>query len=345
MAGFSVSVPDVEDEEATEEPPEQLTPFVRRVALIAALSGALFGYDSGVIASVLVAVHSDLNGRELTLGEEELIVSGLTLGALLGAILASWASDRFGRKWTILAASLLFTLGAIEQAAAQFVKELVLGRVIVGLGVGLASMVTPVYLAELTPSVWRGRVVSLLTVCITFGQVVAYIIGASLYSVESGWRFMLLSGAVPSIAQLELSFAMPDSPRWQVQKGLVQQAKATLSRIYPTTDAQGIDAKVASIERTLQTADKETLHLGASRRSAQTLVDALWRDLPTRRALFVACSLQAIQQLTGFNALMFVEQASGLGEGAYVMYPVSSGDRVVAIRRDRCIRLLIVVAC
>lgn len=231
-------------------------------------------------------------------------MSGLTLGALLGAILASWSSDRFGRKTTIIAAAILFTLGAIEQAAAQIVKELVLGRVIVGLGVGLASMVTPVYLAELTPSVFRGRIVSLLTVMITFGQVVAYVVGASLFSLESGWRFMLLSGAVPSIAQLVLSFAMPDSPRWQVQKGRYEEAKRTLARIYPSSDDAGLQAKVDSIERTLQTVDKQTLHLGASRTAARTLVDALWRDLPTRRALVVACALQAIQQLTGFNALM-----------------------------------------
>ena len=236
---------DDEDDGALETGDEtELTPFVRRVAIVASVSGLLFGLDSASISVMLVTVGSDVGGQPLTIGQEDLLVAGLTFGALGGAIAASWLSDRFGRKRVILLSAVLFTLGAIEQAAAQIVKELVLGRVIVGLGVGLASMVTPVFLSELCPAAWRGRVVTLLTVLITGGQVLAFCVGAALFSLPHSWRWIALSGAIPSLLQLALSFQLPESPRWLIMRDRLPEARSTLARIYPSLSAEAIDHKV-----------------------------------------------------------------------------------------------------
>lgn len=148
-----------------------LTPYVVSLTLCASLSGLLFGYDTGVISGTLVAIRSDL-GHALSISEKSAITAATTFGALIGAFCTPIA-DR-GRKKALSLANILFIAGALMQAVAGSVGMMVAGRVIVGLGVGLASATAPMYIAELAPSVLRGRLVTVNVLACTGGQVVAY---------------------------------------------------------------------------------------------------------------------------------------------------------------------------
>lgn len=252
---------------------------------------------------------------------------------------------------------MLFAVGALEQAAAQTLKEVLFGassrsglalverpcaaalagfvepenedltphcpagRVMVGLAVGLASMVLPVYLGEISPPAFRGRIVGSLVVLITGGQVVAYCITAALMHVNQSWRWSFGAGAVPAVAQLVLSFSVPESPRWLVRQGRIVAARRSLSLLSP-------HAAPASIQRRLDAIQAEASDLrdggsstatkgnwrsrmcGAVRGCSwdelrQGRLGALLHDRASRRALAVAIGLQWFQQSTGFNNLMY----------------------------------------
>lgn len=310
---------------------------------------AYSGYDTGVVSGALLVIHSDLGGSPLTTFQEEMLVSSALLGALGGSLLAGKSADRFGRKPVILMAAVLFTLGGelsspcgaracanalLEQlwskqlhkctkrsssvsrrcfTAAEstgLTLELPAGRVLVGLAVGLASSVLPIFLAEVSPAKYRGRIVASLVVLITGGQVLAYIVDAAFYTVPKGWRFMFGSGAIPSIIQLCLGFSLPESPRWLIQHGRIAPARATLKAVYPLSDSAAIQRRIDRIELEVQSEEREgLLGLGAGLslgKAKEGLVAKLWRDRANRRAVILACGLQFFQQSTGFNLLMYL---------------------------------------
>ncbi|KDN39621.1 general substrate transporter [Tilletiaria anomala UBC 951] len=252
--------PHVEDEECREqdalgddddflgESAGGFSPYLGRLALIACLSGLQFGMDTGVASGMLVAIRGDL-GHTLSSGEQELIVSATTIGAIVGSIGASSLSDWLGRKSVMITAAVCFLLGSLEQGASQVVRELVLGRLIQGLAVGMASMVTPTYLAEVAPTSIRGRLVGLNSLLITGGQVLAYALDAIFYNAPHGWRWMVLSGAVPAIVQLLGLFALDESPRWLVSKGRISGARKVLQKIYPEASFAQVDEQIKRIQR------------------------------------------------------------------------------------------------
>lgn len=194
------------------------SPFLLILTLIASISGLLFGLDTAVISAMLVSIGSDLTGAALQSWQKELIVASTTFGALLGGLAAGVLADahgRFGlgRKNTIAVADSLFVAGAWVQTVAGGVASMVLGRMIVGLGVGIAACVVPLYIAELSPSSLRGRLVTTNILFVTFGQVVAYGIGAALQRKQGGWRWMIGVTSVPGIAQLAAMKFLPGESR------------------------------------------------------------------------------------------------------------------------------------
>jgi SP family myo-inositol transporter-like MFS transporter 13 len=129
--------------------------------------------------------------------------------------------------------------------------------------------------------------------------VLSYCIGAAFFNVTKGWRWMLLSGVVPALAQLALSISMPESPRFLILRGKIDPARATLSHLYPNLDAEALERRIQRIEQGLKTEQETTLRVGLiGAKSTGGLVDKLWRDKPNRRALIVACGLQFFQQVT-----------------------------------------------
>lgn len=195
---------------------------------------------------------------------------------------------------------------------------MILGRSIVGAAVGSASFVVPLYISELSPSPFRGRLVTVSSLFITGGQVVAYIVGWGFSETAGGWRWMVGLGAAPALLQFAMLFFLPETPRLLVQKGRVAEAKRVLSRVYGSSgDTQRL--LVAAVLRRVQVEVmeeevarphtlKDTTNSSWPARLAHTISSSLTQLLtvgPHRRALTIACTLQAAQQLCGFNSLMY----------------------------------------
>ncbi|XP_044279321.1 proton myo-inositol cotransporter isoform X5 [Varanus komodoensis] len=267
--------------------------FVYVVSIFSALGGFLFGYDTGVVSGALLLLKKELN---LDAFWQELLVSS-TVGAaafsaLLGGVLNGWC----GRRICILLASFIFTAGAALLAAAQDKETLLGGRIVVGLGIGIASMTVPVYIAEVAPPHLRGRLVTINTLFITGGQFFASVIdGAFSYLPKNGWRYMLGLSAVPAVIQFFGFLFLPESPRWLIQKGQTQKARRILSRMRGN---QAIDEEYDSIKNNIEEEEKED---GAG----GPVIYRMLTYPPTRRELIVGCSLQMFQQLAGINTVMY----------------------------------------
>jgi SP family myo-inositol transporter-like MFS transporter 13 len=282
------------------------------LTLSAGISGLLFGYDTGVISSTLVSIGSDLSHRELTTTDKSLITAVTSFFALLSSPLTGYLADKYGRRFVILVANLLFILGAVIQAAARYVSMMVVGRAAVGAAVGLASCATPLYITELAPAELRGRLVVIQSLFITGGQVVAYLIGWAFEYVTSGWRWMVGLGGVPALVQLFLLVSMFETPRYLVRGGKVELAREVLKKVYSGLNEAERHRTVESVILDVQTEvaadakiDQDDAGLDESGPSLWTTAKHLFFIPGNRRALTIACMLQAIQQLCGFNSLMY----------------------------------------
>jgi MFS transporter, SP family, solute carrier family 2 (myo-inositol transporter), member 13 len=274
----------------------------------ACVSGLLFGYDTGVISGTLVSIGSDLSARPLTTLDKSLIASCTSLCALIASPLAGILADKCGRKIVILIADALFTAGALWQALTGTVWGMILGRSILGLAIGAASLIMPLYISELAPSHMRGALVTVSLLFITGGQVVAYLVGWAFSDVTSGWRWMVGLGALPAIFQFAILTLMPETPRWLTKAGYEERAKRILEKVYydrthSTEDAvahtlHAIKAEILEEERAYLSNPKTPSIL------PPTLSSLLFHP-PHTRALTIACLLQGLQQLCGFNSLMY----------------------------------------
>ncbi|KAF7947166.1 uncharacterized protein EAE97_004415 [Botrytis byssoidea] len=293
--------------------------FVWLLAFSAGITGLLFGYDTGVISSTLISLHTSL-GRPLTTLDKSLITSCTSLFALIISPLSGVLASSLGRKRVVLLADLAFVLGALIQAFTTTLWGMILGRSIVGLAVGAGSFVAPLYISELAPTMWRGRLVVLNVLFITLGQVVAYIVGWAFVewgSLETGWRWMVGLGAVPAAVQILVMLFMPETPRWLIQVGRVDEGRSVLSRVFGkgTEMQKVVDEVLKGIEREVREEDEAKRLREMARKTKGSeyswISDAKdsWEELigvgGNRRALTIACLLQGLQQLCGFNSLMY----------------------------------------
>ncbi len=209
----------------------------------------------------------------------------------------------------------LFTVGAILQAAAYSIAQMAVGRLVVGFGVGSAAMVSthqeitspiinsskvvPLYIAEISPTKIRGKLIGLNNMSITGGQVISYGIGAAFAHVPHGWRYMVGLGAVPSIILACLLPLCPESPRQLVYHGKLAEAEVVLGKIYNKASADQIRNKVALIAAACEEAKE--LNSDTSRWSK---IKQLHTNPANFRALVCACGLMVISQMSGFNTLM-----------------------------------------
>ncbi|KAI3612894.1 myo-inositol transporter itr1 [Moniliophthora roreri] len=281
---------------------ERTTWFVWMLVACSSISGLLFGYDTGVISGALVTIGTDLRDGvyQLTDGQKEFITSATTLGALLGGLAAGVLSDWTGRKPVLGIADIVFIGGAIAQAVCHDVWAMIGGRFLLGVGVGLASCIAPLYIQELSPTRLRGRMVVLNVVMITLGQVIAYAIGAAFEKVGGGWRWMVGLGAVPAGIQLLLLFILPESPRVLVRRGDLVRARAIMTKVYAFAKPEQIDLKV----KVLQAAVQQSIDIQNNTTFLQRLAMIFFNGV-NRRALIIGCGMQAFQQLCGFNTLMY----------------------------------------
>ncbi|HET8637608.1 MAG TPA: MFS transporter, partial [Acidobacteriaceae bacterium] len=188
--------------------------YVIFLAVVAAISGFLFGFDTAVINGVLLFLRRQFSLNNI---ETEVAASALLLGCLLGAAGASLIGDRIGRRKSLLISAVLFAASTIAAALASTVLIFSIGRLIGGLAIGLASVLTPVYIAEVAPARNRGRLVSLNQLAIVVGILIAYVVSWGLAGLgNSSWRWMLGVAAIPAIAFFIGLLFIPESPRWLI---------------------------------------------------------------------------------------------------------------------------------
>jgi sugar porter (SP) family MFS transporter len=249
------------------------------------LAGLLFGYDQGVIGGALTGIQHDLHvGTVMT----EIITSWVTLGAMFGALTAGQLADHRGRRMTLILASILFMIGAATEALAPASGVLVVGRLIVGFGVGVASVAAPLYAAEHAPTKWRGRFVSTYQLAITIGIFLAYLVDQALTNSDD-WRLMLGVSAVPAVLLVFVMLPMPDTPRWLMKVGRRDDAEKSLAKIRPGIDRETALDKIAE----------------------QDAIDgdaASWKEVwsrSLRKPMVVGIGLAVFQQITGINAIIY----------------------------------------
>ncbi|MCJ1287024.1 hypothetical protein MMC26_006371, partial [Xylographa opegraphella] len=291
------------------------TGFIWALTVAAGISGFLFGYDTGVISSTLVSIGSDLSHRQLTTLDKSLITSSTSLFALIASPITGVLADRLGRKRIIIIADVLFVVGAVWQAVSRSVWSMILGRSIVGLAVGGASLVVPIYISELSPSAFRGRLVTLSILFITVGQMVAYIVGWELSSTVYGWRWMVGLGSVPAVIQSAFILLLPETPRWLMKAGQANTAREVLRKVYGSGSNAVVERLIRSITSEILDEEESTNVLHTENlapkndmnwlQSLQGNWHRLLEDGGNRRALTIACLLQGLQQLCGFNSLMY----------------------------------------
>jgi SP family myo-inositol transporter-like MFS transporter 13 len=283
-----------ENDQAREKEP---TPkFVYLLSMLAAVGGFLFGYDTGVISGAMLLLTQKFN-----LGHEwqEIIVSITVGAAALFSLIGGYLTDVFGRRPVIFLASFVFTLGAILLGAAQNRAMLVVGRFVVGAGIGLAAMTVPMYIAEAAPSHLRGRLVTMNTLFITGGQFVAGVLdGAFSYVEPDGWRYMLGLAAVPSIIQFVGFYFMPESPRWLIERGRYDVAKRVLLQIRGSREAAEREFQI--VKQTFEDDERERMEKGG-----RFVAITMLKTPHLRRALIVGCGLQLFQQVSGINTVMY----------------------------------------
>lgn len=282
--------------------------FLWILTVSACFSGLLFGYDTGVISGTLVSIRTDLSARPLTTLDKSLITSCTSLFALIASPIAGVLADKWGRKVIILIADVLFTAGALWQALTGTVWGMILGRSIVGLAIGGASLIVPLYISELAPAHMRGRLVTVSLLFITGGQVVAYVIGFAFSAVPAGWRWMVGLGALPAVFQFAILTFMPETPRWLAKAGHEERANQVLRKVYFTkkhSTEQIVDDTLFAIKSEIHEEERAAL---ASPKTSSVLpprLSSLLFHPPHARALTIACLLQGLQQLCGFNSLMY----------------------------------------
>jgi MFS transporter, SP family, sugar:H+ symporter len=255
----------------------------RRIFFFGALGGLLFGYDTGVISGAILFIKEDFGLSAFMQGA---VVAALLLGAMIGAGLAGPMSDRLGRRRLIMIAAVTFTIGALGAAAAPDAWTLVAARFVLGLAVGSAALVVPLYLSEIAPTQIRGAISSLNQMMIVIGILAAFIVNAILAS-SGDWRLMLGLAAVPSLILLAGMFFMPETPRFLVRSGEEGEAREVLDEV--TADDETPDEKVEEIQ---QVEEEEG---GLS----------LLREPWVRPALIVAIGLAVFQQFIGINTIIY----------------------------------------
>ena len=260
---------------------------VRKFIYFAAgMAGLLFGLDQGVISGALPFISKEWNLDSAT---QEWVVSSMMVGAATGAIIASFLAGGIGRKKSLMIGASLFIIGCAGSGmTGSVVDTLINFRLILGLSVGIASYTAPLYLAEMADKNSRGKVISGYQLMVTVGILVAFLSDTA-FSYSGDWRMMLTVIAIPAVILLITVFSLPDSPRWLAAKGRFDEAENVLDALHGNKE--------------VATAELEDI------KDALKVKQAGWSLFKTnenvRRAVFLGVMLQAMQQFTGFNVIMY----------------------------------------
>jgi sugar porter (SP) family MFS transporter len=257
--------------------------FVFTISAVSALAGLLFGYDTGVISGARLFVQEDFHLSTL---QDEVAVAAALLGCLIGAAFSGPLADRFGRRSVLIQVACLFILGALGTALAPGMIWLAIGRLVVGIAIGIASYTAPLYISEISPASVRGKLVSLNQLMITIGILVSYLADYAL-TASRGWRWMFGLAAIPGLILLIGLLFVPESPRWYVKQLLHERAREVLAKIRKPFE---VDRELGEIEASF------------------TQQEGNWRELLSatlRPALVIGIGLAVFQQFTGINTVIY----------------------------------------
>jgi SP family galactose:H+ symporter-like MFS transporter len=307
-----------QDSQSGMPPLGSVRPRVVVGAGIIALGGVLFGYDTGVISGALLFIGKSF---PMTSTEKEILTSLLLVGAMIGAGFAGRIADRIGRRPTLLITAALFVVGVLAAAASPSYLFLLAMRVVIGLAVGSASMVAPMFIAEIAPPRLRGGLVSLNQLAITSGILAAFLVDYALRG-SGDWRLMFALAAIPAGILFVGVLFQRESPQYLVHRGRAEDARAVLETVRTTED---IDAEIRGIEE-----------VSTTKASAKELLSRA-----VRPALAVGVLMAVFQQVTGINTVIYYAPTlladAGFGTNAALLANVGNGVvnvimTIVAIR-------------
>lgn len=259
--------------------------YIVLISLIAAFGGLLFGFDIAIFSGTIPFIQPYYNLTEAQLGWTG---SSLYVGCIAGTLLTGYFTDRFGRKLPLILAAGIFTVSSVLMGWAPTHGQLVLWRIIAGIGVGAASMLSPLYIAEVSPAAIRGRMVSVNQLTVVIGILLAYLSNYLLADLHDNWRWMFTSGAVPAVLFFICVFLVPESPRWLLSKGYADRARAVLQKISGTANVEG--------------------EIRAIQSGTQKDVKGKLVDLVQPGMLFIVVlgiTMAVFQQISGANAVFF----------------------------------------
>lgn len=253
-------------------------------AVIAACAGLAFGYGMSVISGAILFITDELH---LNVETTSLVVSAVLLGAVIGGVISGRSADHFGRKTMLMTDAVIFIIGTGLTIIATTVTELVIGRLIVGIGIGLATYVAPIYISETAPREKRGVLVALNQLAITTGILIAYLVNYLFASTEN-WRAMLAAGLIPSCLLLIGAAMLPKSPRWLLSKGHEDNARKVLTQLRGCTSR--VNDEVKQIKSSLQ-----------QQRGTWSML--ISKNI--RPAFYIAVGLAFFQQTSGIGVMLF----------------------------------------
>jgi sugar porter (SP) family MFS transporter len=281
-------------------------------SVVSALAGFLFGFDTVVISGAEQKIQA-LWGLSPAL--HGIVIASALYGTVVGALFGGYAADRFGRRATLIGIGVLYLIGAIGSAAANEVYAFIVARVIGGLGIGMSTVAAPLYIAEIAPPKYRGRLTGMFQFNIVFGIVIAYASNALLADVgPNAWRWMIGVAALPSLLYTVLCFGLPESPRWILNRtGDAEAALGVLRRIRPGVPESEIEREAAAIRRSAPGNER------GSTRASRFL----------RVPILLAFLIAFFNQMSGINAVLYfaprILELAGLGTRAALLQSVGVG--------------------
>ncbi|MBL1220786.1 sugar porter family MFS transporter [Chryseobacterium sp. L7] len=290
--------------------------IIYKAVLVASVGGLLFGYDTAVISGSIGFMRTYYCLSDAMTGWT---ASCALLGCLVGAMFSGKLSDRIGRKKVLMISALLFTISSVGTALAPGLWVFVVFRIIGGMGIGIASILSPMYISEMAPAEIRGRLVSIFQLGIVTGILVIYFVNAYIagiydesWNVLYGWRWMFGSGVIPSVIFILLLFTVPESPRWLVRQKNYSEALSILNRIHGKEKGAH---------------ELETIKQSLTDTTPFSLSDL--KDVKLKKPLIIGILLAVFSQITGINAIMYyapeIFKSMGAGSGSALFQTVVIG--------------------
>lgn len=284
--------------------------FVILVSVVAALGGLLFGFDTAIISGTIPAITTYFGLDEYLLGWA---VSSILIGCAAGALAAGSLADRYGRRFMLIVCAILFAISGLGAGASHQLYLFIAFRLIGGLGVGAAAMVSPMYIAEIAPAAWRGRLVAFYQLAIVAGILLAYFSNYVFNGLGAdGWRWMFASQALPALLFLLMLSLVPESPRWLVRQGRRHAAAHILVKTAGPIAAQD---EMKAIEN--------SFHQQAPA-SVKSLFSKAYRPV-----LFIGIAVALFQQVTGINSILYyapvIFKETGLDSASSLLQTIGIG--------------------